>query len=198
MTTHHINRRTLLRTGLTGTALGAAAWAIPGVARAGNPPGSPESVQVAEIYQLQAAFHRAKTTQDLDLMMSLWAPDATLNVQGDPDSPYTGTGPLRAFWQSSGSFTHRRFSLVPSFKTRINVHGAQAQLYFECHDIGDYDLASRFIASDTFLAGTVRNLGGNWVFDDMTAGKSTLCRPTTTTSPNLSDHEQPFMTEHAH
>jgi SnoaL-like domain len=172
MTRQQINRRTLLRNGLTGTALGAAAWALPGVARADTSPGSPESVQVAEIYQLQAAFHRAKTTQDLDLMMSLWAPDGTLNIQGDSHSPYTGTGALRAFWQNSGSFTHRRFSLVPSFKTQINLHGNQAQLYFECHDIGDYDLASRFIASDTFLAGTVRNLGGNWVFSDMTAGSS--------------------------
>jgi ketosteroid isomerase-like protein len=172
MTTHPLNRRTLLRTGLTGTALGAAAWALPGVAHAGTAPGTPENVQVAEIYQLQAAFHRAKTTQDLELMMSLWAPDATLAIQGDPHSPYTGTAALRAFWQNSGSFTHRRLSLVPSFKTQIDVQGNQAWLYFECHDIGDYDLPSRFIASDTFLAGTVRNLGGSWVFSDMTAGKS--------------------------
>jgi hypothetical protein len=172
MTTPAINRRTLLRTSLTGTALGAAAWALPGAARADTPVGSPDSVQVAEIYQLQAAFHRAKTTQGLDLMMSLWAPDGTLVVQGDPNSPYTGTAALRAFWQNSGSFTNRRFSLVPSFKTQINVKGNQAWLYFECHDIGDYDLPSRFIASDTFLAGTVRQLGGTWVFGNMTAGRS--------------------------
>ena len=172
MTTQQINRRALLRNSLTGSALCAAALAIPGVARADTTSGSPESVQVAEIYQLQAAFHRAKTTQDLDLMTSLWAPDGILNVQGDPNSPYVGTAALKGFWQNSGSFTHRRFSLVPSFKTQIDVHGAQAQLYFECHDIGDYELGSRFIAADTFLAGTVRNLGGNWVFSNMTAGKS--------------------------
>jgi hypothetical protein len=157
---------------LTGTAVGAATLALPGVAWADIPPGSPEGVQVAEIYQLQAAFHRAKTTQDLNLMMSLWAADATLNVQGDPNSPYVGAAALAAFWQNSGSFTHRRLSLVPSFKTRIDVNGLQATLYFECHDIGDYDLASRFIASDTFLGGTVRNVGGSWVFYNMTAGKS--------------------------
>src|SRR6476469_6049614 len=91
MTTHQLNRRTLLRTSLTGTALGAAALAIPGVAHAGPAADSPESVQVAEIYHLQAAFHRAKTTQNLELMMSLWAPDGTLTVQGDPHSPYNGT-----------------------------------------------------------------------------------------------------------
>jgi hypothetical protein len=64
-------------------------------------------------------------------------------------------------------------------------------LYFECHDIGDFDLATRFIASDTFLAGTLRKVGqetrpeegegrtedegqdGSWVFSEMTAGKAT-------------------------
>src|SRR5215472_15273711 len=73
--------------------------------------------QVGEIYQLQAAFHRAKSTQDIDLMMSLWAVDGKLTNQNDPHSPYVGSDELRAFWLSSGSFTHRRFSLVPSFKT---------------------------------------------------------------------------------
>ena len=45
-----------------------------------------ESVRVraaeGEIYELQAAFHRAKSTQDIDLMMSLWAEDASLTIPG--------------------------------------------------------------------------------------------------------------------
>lgn len=133
---------------------------------------APESTQVGEVYELQAAFHRAKSTQDIDLMMSLWDPDGVLNVQNDPNSPYVGAARIRSFWLSSGSYTHRRFSLVPSFKTQIDLHGDQGTLYFECHDIGDYDLASRFIAADLFLAGTIRNLGGHWVFSSMTAGKA--------------------------
>ena len=163
-----ISRRRLLQLGAAGTALSAAGLILPSLARAD----SPESTQVAEIYQLQAAFHRAKTTKDIDLMMSLWAPDGTLVVQGDPNSPYTGSDSLRAFWLGSGSFTHRRFSLVPSFKTQIDVHGNGAWLYFECHDVGDYDLPSRFFAGDTFLAGTVSHVSGSWVFWNMTAGKS--------------------------
>jgi hypothetical protein len=125
---------------------------------------------VAEIYQLQAAFHRAKTTQNVDLMMSLWADNGVLNIQGDPKSPYVGSEQLRRFWLGSGSFTHRRFSLVPSFKIQIDVRGDQAYLYFECHDVGDYDLANRSIASDTFLAGTVQKESDRWVFANMTAG----------------------------
>jgi hypothetical protein len=58
------------------------------------------------------------------------------------------------------------------FKIRTEVFGNQASLYFECHDVGNYDLATRFIASDSFLAGTIGNLSGKWVFSDMTAGKS--------------------------
>jgi hypothetical protein len=168
-----LSRRDLLRTGLAGTALGVSGLAAPGLATAKAPAGvSGAESEVGEIYELQAAFHRAKTTQDIDLMMSLWATDATLVNQGDPSSPYTGPERLRPFWLGSGSFTHRRFSLVPSFKTQINVRRDHASLYFECHDIGDYDLATRYLASDTFLGGFVREIHGRWVFWKMTAGKS--------------------------
>jgi len=164
-----ITRRDLLRKGAAAAAVGGATLAVPGLAGAVVSHGSE---QIGEIYELQAAFHRAKTSQNLDLMMSLWAEDGTLRNEGDANSPYVGSEALRGFWQRSGSFTHRRLSLVPSFKTTIDVHGDDAFLYFECHDIGDYDLATRFIAADLFLAGAVRNIAGSWVFYDMTAGTS--------------------------
>jgi ketosteroid isomerase-like protein len=168
-----MTRANLLRIGAAGTAFGAAALALPGLARADGP----ESVQVAEIYQLQAAFHRAKTTQDLDLMMSLWADDATF-VNNSNGHTYVGADQIRGFWQTSGSFTHHRFSLVPSFKTTIQVHGDQAFLYFECHDVGEFgsgsfdDPAQKTIVNDSYLAGTLRHIQGAWVFWLMTAGSS--------------------------
>ena len=130
----------------------------------------PESAQIGEIYQLQAAYHQAKTTQDIDLMMSLWDPDGVLNVQGDPGSPYTGFERLQSFFLNSGSFRNRRFSLVPSFKIQIKVTGDDAWLYFECHDVGNFDSDSRFIAADAFLAGTIRRVHGRWLFSNMSAG----------------------------
>ncbi len=166
-----MSRRTLLRVGAAGTALGTAALALPGFALAD----APASEQTGEIYQLQAAFHRAKTTQDLDLMMSLWADDATFNNNG---AVYVGFDQIKAFWHGSGSFTHHRFSLVPSYKTTIQVHGDEAFLYFECHDVGNFptggfdDPAFKTIVNDTFLAGTLKNIGGNWLFHNMTAGPS--------------------------
>ncbi len=171
-----MSRKKLLGLGAAGTGLGVAAFAFPQRARGrivGGGVTGPES-QVGEIYQLQAAFHRAKSTQDLGFMTSLWAEDAILNNQGDPKSPYTGSADIRTFFQGSGSFTHRRFSLVPSFKTQIDVghNGDHAWLYFECHDVGDYDLSTRSIAADLFLAGIVRRINGKWLFADMTAGSS--------------------------
>ena len=179
MTTARISRRELMRKGMAGSAIGAAALAAPKLALARGLAGGisgPDS-QVGGIYQLQAAFHRAKTTQDLNLMMSLWADDATFTNKST-GTTYVGFHQIKSFWQGSGSFTHHRFSLVPSYKTTIQVHGHDAFLYFECHDIGDFatgnfdDLAVNKIVNDTFLAGTVRNIGDTWVFWNMTAGPS--------------------------
>ena len=147
----------------------AASHLLPAMAQVNGP----ATADVANIYQLQAAFHRAKTAQDIELMMSLWDPKATLKIQGDPKSPYVGTERLRDFWLNSGSFKNRRFSLVPSFKTRIAVRNNEADLYFECHDVADYDQSTRTIINDTFLAGTLRHVGGKWVFYDMSAGPAT-------------------------
>jgi ketosteroid isomerase-like protein len=168
-----MSRRKLLRIGAAGAGFGAAALALPRPARSDRP----ESVQVAEIYELQAAFHRAKTTQDLALMMSLWADDATF-TNNSTGTTYVGSGSIRSFWQGSGSFTHHRFSLVPSYKTKIEVHGDEAFLYFECHDIGDFgsgdfnDPGVKTIVNDTFLAGTLRHVADSWLFWSMTAGPS--------------------------
>lgn len=165
-----VSRRDVLSVGAVMTGIGVASVAVSPAAFADGGEGRGELAAVGQIYRLQAAFHRAKSTQDIDLMMSLWDQRATLTVLDDPKSPYTGFDQLKAFWQGSGSFTHRRFSLVPSFKIQIDVHGDMASLYFECHDVGDFDLATRQIASDTFLAGTARRARRGWVFFQMSAG----------------------------
>ena len=152
-----MKRRDFCRTMAAAVGVGgvAAATLVPARAQVSGP----ATADVAQIYQLQAAFHQAKTAQDIALMMSLWDSKATLKVQGDPKSPYVGTEQLREFWLHSGSFKNRRFSLVPSFKTRIAVRTNEADLYFECHDVADYDQPTRNIINDTFLAGNAAERG---------------------------------------
>jgi hypothetical protein len=131
-----------------------------------------DSAQKGKIYELQAAFHLAKSTQDIELMMSLWDVNASLAIPGNPNSPFVGLDSIRAFLLSTGSFTHHRLSLVPSFKIQIDIHGNEAFFYEECHDVQDFDLPSRFIASDTYLAGTLRKVEGKWLFSNMFGGSA--------------------------
>jgi len=175
--THIVSRRSLLLVGLTGTVASLVGAALaPAMPIAAQVDGASDAV--AEIYQLQSAFHRAKTMQDLDLMMSLWAPDATINSQGDPNSPYMGAESQRSFWLNSGSWKSHRLSLVPSFKIQIVVKSDDAAwLYFECHDIDNFDQSNRSIVADLFMAGTVRKTDGRWLFWDMTSGSGATLSP---------------------
>jgi ketosteroid isomerase-like protein len=157
---------------MAGVAVGIGGLAGPALLPLKGQVNGPDSTQVAKIYQLQAAFHRAKSTQDIDLLMSLWAPDASLTIPGNPNSPFVGLDQIKALLLTTGSFTHHRFSLVPSYKIQIDVHGDEAFFYEECHDVQDFDLPTRFIAADSFLAGTLHNVGGQWLFWQMYGGSA--------------------------
>jgi ketosteroid isomerase-like protein len=169
MTTLSITRRDLLARAGVVAAAGAATLSIPVVATAGVSHGSE---QIGDIYQLQAAFHRAKSHQDIDLMISLWTDDATVTFSG---VDYAGQDGIRSLFLNSGSWLHHRISLVPSFKDQIDVRGDTAFLYFECHDVAlDNDDVGPQGTIVTHLSnyGTIRNVGGSWLFWQMHFGSS--------------------------
>ena len=170
-----ITRHAFLRKGAAGAAIGAAALVVPSLANAEESHGSE---QIGEIYQLQAAFHWAKShalldPSAIDVMVSLWTDDCTLTSGG---KTLNGTDAVRTFFLGSGAWAHHRMSLVPSFKDQIDVQGNTAFLYFECHDVALED------ESPTVLAGTlvthltnygmIRNDGGTWRFWQMTFGSA--------------------------
>jgi len=166
-----MERRNFCKT-LPGVALGIGGLAATTLSPAEAQEHRDNFAQKAKIYELQAAFHLAKSNQDIDLLMSLWDANSSLTITGDPNSPYVGLDSIRAFLLTTGSFTHHRLSLVPSFKIQIDIHGNEAFFYEECHDVQDFDLPSRSIASSTFLAGTVRRVGGRWLFFNMFGGSA--------------------------
>jgi ketosteroid isomerase-like protein len=169
-----IHRRGALRLGMAGMAVTLADVMTTNLSPVAAQPTDPDGVQLGEIYQLQAAFHQAKSHQDIDLMMSLWSPDASFTFNGDV---FSGADAIRAFFLGSGSWKYRRMSLVPSFKDQIRLDGDQAYLYFECHDVALTDESAAVPAGTvvTHLTnfGTIRNLNGAWMFQTMYFGSAT-------------------------
>ncbi len=106
-------------------------------------------------------------------MMSLWTGDATATFGA---LSLAGPDAIRAFFLGSGSWTHKRISLVPSFKDVIDIHGDTAFLYFECHDVALTDESATApagsVVTHLFNAGTLRRHAGNWLYQDMVFGSA--------------------------
>jgi len=125
-----------------------------------------------EIDQIEKNFHKATTKKDVDLMVSLWAPNATLTV--GPGQTATGRDQIRQFWlEKSVAFepaTHW-ISDHPAYKVQITVNGDRGTLHFECHYV-DYETGE--VALVTVADQDVARIDGQWLITNMVAGSTTL------------------------
>src|SRR5262245_31500256 len=86
----------------------------------------------ADLYQIteiERKWHEATTKDDIDLMMSLWADDATFTVaSGDT---LTGKDAIRTFWHDAPVFQPDTdwVSETPAYKLRATVNGDKGTLY---------------------------------------------------------------------
>ena len=92
----------------------------------------------ADLYaigEIQRTFHKALSTKDIELMMSVWAPNATMTVGSGVT--YAGREKIRDNWLSSTPFkpTTRWVAESPVYKTRATANGDKGTLFFECHMI---------------------------------------------------------------
>jgi ketosteroid isomerase-like protein len=109
------------------------------------------------IDQIEKTWHKASSTHNVDLMMSLWAPDATFTIGTDT---YTGTAQIRKFFlQKAASFQPENHwvSETPAFKVRITASGDKGTLYFECVYV---DLKTQKVVSDVAAD---QKIGGKWL-----------------------------------
>src|SRR4029079_3104331 len=100
-----------------------------------------------EIEQIEKTFRHATTTKDIDLMMSLYAPNATMTV--GPGATASGVEEIRQFWlENSASFEPENHWLSdhPAYKLEITVNGDRGTLHFECHYV---DIATGEVVSTT-------------------------------------------------
>jgi hypothetical protein len=143
-----------------------------------NAASNSESVQrYADLYAiglLEKNFHKATSRQDIDLMMSLWARNATFTLGSG--KTLTGEGQIRRFWRlEAPQFEpeNRWLSDTPAYKLRITVNGERGTLYFECHYI---DVKTRKVVAIAAGDLEVARINGRWLITDLVAASPTLSR----------------------
>jgi len=158
-------------------ALGALVMAL--VACGGASPASSGALAIqrdADLYQIteiERKWHQATTAHDIDLMMSLWAEDATFTVaSGDT---LTGKDAIRTFWHDTPVFqpdTHW-VSETPAYKLVATVNGDKGTLYFECHYV---DAATAKVVAVTGADQQVARIDGKWLITN-NVGAAPLLTP---------------------
>ncbi|HEY3785930.1 MAG TPA: hypothetical protein VGL55_11665 [Steroidobacteraceae bacterium] len=154
---------------------------------------------VAQLYELQAAFHEAAggagvdvTTkaQHLQEMLELFTADAVLVVgstvyvgRGEANTSTCAPGTLTIcdfFQNHAGSFVLGRnwAALTTLSRTHFEVHGKLADVYFECHYI---DVATGVKMSDVSYGllgqpstGQARKVRGKWLLSFAEVGSPAL------------------------
>ena len=125
-----------------------------------------------DIDQIEKDFHRATTEKDIDLMVSLFAPNATMTV--GPGATASGIEEIRRFWlEESAPFAAENtwISDHPAYKLEITVNGDRGTLHFECHFV---DAQTEQIASATTADFDVARIDGEWLITNMVGGTTVL------------------------
>jgi ketosteroid isomerase-like protein len=123
------------------------------------------------IDQIEKTWHKAASTQNVGLMMSIWAPDATFNIGTET---LTGKAQIREFFaKKAGPFQpgNHWVSDTPAYKVRITVNGDKGTLYFECHYV---DVKTEKVASVVAADQTVQRIDGTWLITSAAASAPAL------------------------
>ena len=123
-----------------------------------------------QIEQIEQVFHRAASTKDVDLMMSLYDDDATVTFGG---KTYTGKDQVRSFFEKSGPFQlgNHWVSDTPAYKMKVTVDKDRGTLYFECHYVNaDNQTVAVVVGADQKVA----RINGKWLITELTAATPVL------------------------
>jgi hypothetical protein len=128
----------------------------------------------AELYQIdqvEITFHKAGSTHNVNLMMTLWAPGATFNIGTDT---YTGKAQIRKFFATKNAAfqpENQWLSETPAYKVRVTLHGDKATLYFECHYV---DVKTGEIKSVVGVDHNLQKINGKWLIVSGSGAPATL------------------------
>jgi uncharacterized protein (TIGR02246 family) len=124
-----------------------------------------------EIGQLERSWHQATSKKDIDLFMSLWAPNATMTV--GPGQIYKGRDQIRRYFLAAPTFQPENhwISETPAYKIRVTVNGDRGTLYFECHYA---DVATKKLMQVTGADAQVARIDGKWLITNNVGASPTL------------------------
>ena len=122
--------------------------------------------------QIEKRFHEAQTKKDIDLMMSLYATNATMTV--GPGVTGSGADEIRRFWlEDSAPFAPENtwISDHPAYKLEVTVNGDRGTLHFECHYV---DSETRKVVSATAGDFDVARIDGTWLMTNFVGATTVL------------------------
>lgn len=123
------------------------------------------------IEQIESTWHKASSTHDINLMMTLWAPDATFGVGAET---LTGKAQIRSFFVNKvAPFQPENhwISETPAYKIRVTVNGDKGTLYFECVYV---DAKTGKVMSVVAADQNVQKINGKWLISSSAASPTTL------------------------
>jgi ketosteroid isomerase-like protein len=166
-----------MRTLVAGCVLALVALALAGCGGSGKVSPAELTVQreanLYEIDQIERTWHKAASTHNVDLMMTLWAPGAVFNIG---TQTLTGKAQIRKFFATENAAfqpDHHWESDTPSYKIRATVNGDKGTLYFECHYV---DVKTGKVVSVVGVDHNVQKINGKWLIVD-SAGASPVLGP---------------------
>ena len=138
------------------------------VAACGSDPSAVTNAQLAalqkqaamyQIDQIEVTWHKAASTKDLPLMMSIWADDATLQIKLDTLS---GKAEIQNFWAHAAPFDPNNdwVDETPAYKAVITVSGNTGTIYFECHFV---DVPTSKLVALAATQADVARINGRWL-----------------------------------
>jgi SnoaL-like domain len=123
-----------------------------------------------EIDQIEKTWHQAASTHDIDLMMTIWAPNSSFTISG---KTATGKSAIRKVLAAAGPFQPQNHwvSDTPAYKIRTTVNGDKGTLYFECHYV---DVKTGKLAKLVGADQDVQKIDGTWLITNSVASSPTL------------------------
>jgi uncharacterized protein (TIGR02246 family) len=162
--------------GLVGALLAALVLvaSVAACATSGASPAAVSDVQKqADLYainQIEVKWHQAASKKDLDLMMTLWADNATFTTASQT---YSGKDQIRQFFSGAAPFRPENnwVSDTPAYKSRTTVDGDKGTIYFECDYI---DVDTKQVKIVVSADQEVARINGTWLITNSVSATPSL------------------------